>query len=260
MYNSPNNQFQNYDPNMIKGPFQTPYQRPETILERADYRNPGTAIHNNLKDNLLHEYIKEYTIILDSKARDPRIYPSPYKYSILVNQNNSSDRSGIILKELKNVKYIKVESVILPRKWKVVNSEGEPEFDDNTDALNDRFVMLKLSNLVSNNVYSNNQRITKDEVLLTRSKVDNENFFKAKSLNMGYEIFYDNNNLGNITRFDIEFTTDDGDNLGNCINIGIDTNIREEENLMHPMNKLRQNLIVLKVGIMENSMNKMNWG
>ena len=29
---------------------------------------------------------------------------------------------------------------------------------------------------------------------------------------------------------------------------------------MHPMNKLRQNLIVLKVGIMENSMNKMNWG
>lgn len=254
MFNSPNGHFNNYDPNFNNRQFYQPAQ--ETILERHDYRHTTPLIHNNLKDNLLNEHIKEYTIILDSKQRDPTIYPSPYKYSVLVNQNNRNDKSGIILKELKNVKYIKVDSVVLPRKWKVENNS----FDDNTDILDDRYFILKLSNIVDNNIYSNNQTLTHDCLILSRFKKDNDNFFNAKPLNSSNEFWYDINNLGNIHKFDIEINTENNDNLTNINNIGIDINEEDINNLSHPLNKYRQNIIILKIGILENSINKMNWG
>lgn len=254
MYNSPNGQFTNYDPNFNNRKFQQPIQ--ETILERHDYRHTTPIIHNNLKDNLLNEHIKEYTIILDSKQRDPSIYPSPYKYSVLVNQNNRNDKGGIILKELQNIKYIKVDSVVLPRRWKVENNF----FIDETDILNDRYFTLKLSNIVNNNIYSNNQQLTHDCLILSRFKKDNENFFNAQPLGSSNEFWYDINNLGNINQFNIEIITEDNDNLADINNIGIDIKCDDINNLSHPLNKLRQNIIVLKIGILENSMNRMNWG
>lgn len=254
MFNSPNGQFTNYDPNFNYRQFNPPQQN--TILERHDYKHTTPLIHNNLKDNLLNEHIKEYTIILDSKYRDPSLFPSPYKYSILVNQNNRNNNSGIILKELQNIKYIKVDSVVLPRRWKVVDNY----FIDETDILNDRYFTLKLSNIVNNNIYSNNQFITHDCLILSRFKKDNENFFNAKPLNTSNEFWYDINNLGSINKFDIEITTEDNDNLADTNNIGIDINSEDINDLSNPLNKLRQNVIVLKIGILENSINKMNWG
>lgn len=269
MFGSPNNQFNNYDANRIRGPFQAqyfpsdltrapynmkpPYQDP--IIERHNFQNDHHIIHDNLKDNLLTEYIKEYTIIIDSKNRDPVLYPSPYKYSVLVNQNNSNDKGGIILKELNNVKYIKVDSVILPRKWKVENNA----FDNNTDILNDRYFILNLSNIIDNNIYSNNQQLTRNSVLLSRNKKDNENFFKLTPLNTSNEFEYDINNLGKINKFDIEFKNDDADNLNDCKLIGINPNNKNITDLENPLNKYRQNVIILKVGILENSMSKLNF-
>lgn len=266
--NSPNGQFMSYDPNMIRAPFQSnlfpssfikpqhnispPYQTP--IIERNEFKNTGHVIHNNLKDTLLDEYITEYIIVLDSSMRDISLYPSPYHYSVLINQNNTNDKGGIILKELHNIKYIKVDSVILPRKWRVVDID----FDDSSDMSYEYKVSINLSNVVDNNVYSNDQQLTKKSTLLYCDKKFEEAFFKLVSLTQGNEYIYDNNNLGRLDKLDIHIQI--GDYNTNDVNsIGIDPQSKNKNDLNHPLNKFRQNLVILRIGILENSMAKLNF-
>ena len=119
-------------------------------------------------------------------------------------------------------------------------------------------VSINLSNVVDNNVYSNDQQLTKKSTLLYCDKKFEEAFFKLVSLTQGNEYIYDNNNLGRLDKLDIHIQI--GDYNTNDVNsIGIDPQSKNKNDLNHPLNKFRQNLVILRIGILENSMAKLNF-
>jgi hypothetical protein len=90
----------------------TCFTQPSAILERPDLTNRGGIIHNNLGDRVMAEHITEYKINIDSKDRDISYYPSPFK---MKSHFNDPLRNPNITKKFKNVKYITLDYVILPR-------------------------------------------------------------------------------------------------------------------------------------------------
>lgn len=85
---------------------------PSAILDRSDLTNRGGVIHNNLGETLMTERITEYKINIDSKDRDVSYYPSPFKMRAYF---NDPLRSLNIDKKFRNVKYITLDYVVLPR-------------------------------------------------------------------------------------------------------------------------------------------------
>ncbi len=82
------------------------------IIERHDFRNQQNVLHNNLGDSVLNEHITEYRINIDANDRDLNLYPNPFHFttSFGISKNRPN-----INREFRNVKYIKIESIILPK-------------------------------------------------------------------------------------------------------------------------------------------------
>jgi hypothetical protein len=103
---------------------------PPNIIERPNFTNPipRVVMHNNLNDNLLSETVVEYYINIDSDDRKLEAYPDPFNYIVsFKSQGKGTYRSfkhdnempetpsPVITREFKNVKYIKLDHVVLSR-------------------------------------------------------------------------------------------------------------------------------------------------
>lgn len=84
----------------------------QTIIDRTDTTNRGGVMHNNLGDRLLTEHVSEYKVNIDSKDRDISYHASPFKMKAYFGDQL---RSPKIDKKFKNVKYVSLDYVILPR-------------------------------------------------------------------------------------------------------------------------------------------------
>src|SRR5256885_725946 len=82
------NQYSSYTPHMMNtmrngiAPFDVMQPAPSTILEKVNFTNPNTTLHNNLENNLLAENIIEYHINIDSDDRNIETYPNPFNYTV----------------------------------------------------------------------------------------------------------------------------------------------------------------------------------
>lgn len=114
--------------------FNEVYTQPSQIVEKQNFKNNGNVIHNNLHDNLLAEYIVENYINIDSDDRKIETYPDPFYYTVTFKsigktiyksfkKNNESNTDNlipetpgpVILRPFKNVKYVKLDYVVLCR-------------------------------------------------------------------------------------------------------------------------------------------------
>jgi len=100
------------------------------FIERDLYQNTNTTLHNNLGNMLQLEAITEYHINIDSCDRNIETYPDSYNYVVSFNALGKSTEkkfekkfagtfgetpAPVIERNFKNVKYIRLDRVILSR-------------------------------------------------------------------------------------------------------------------------------------------------
>lgn len=141
--NNNNNNFKSSSTYMMQnmqnntGNFNNVFDQPSNIIGKTNFSNTSNTVHNNLHDNLLTEYISEYHINIDSDDRKIEAYPDPFNYTVTFNSSGkmvyssirrkNGDFSGfdnielpetpapVIMRPFKNVKFIKLDHVILSK-------------------------------------------------------------------------------------------------------------------------------------------------
>lgn len=307
---SPFLQYNNNLPKMSN--YNKAFESNKPMIDKIDYTNKNNLIHNNVGDNILDEHIVEYRLNIDSSDRDIRYYPDPFSFIVKFNPISSSTitheepyltkKDKIkktktvqtrfegapmphINKEFKNIKYIKLENVILPQFSNICikKKEGEHrhhndnvkyEFDINSQLTIDRYVGLGIKELDTERVYSTSDGVTRIDydgntftpqipfAMILPDKLLGTNFYSGVC-HYGNKI-YKNSMLGNISQLSIQFYDSQGiplkyDNLFTFddlqqyeFNTGNELPIND---LRHPLNKRLQTCFSLIVGVVESQIN-----
>jgi len=268
--------------------FNKSFMPQQPILNRPDYTNENHALHNNIKTNILDEHIVEYKVHIDSADRDTAHYKDPFKYTVTFNAASSEiykeyKKDGTItehlikgtpkphiLKEFKNVKYVKIHSIVMPRHTIMYDDNGtyKLDTDENSDSnvYDDRFVMLNIKELDNTYTYGTNVNTSNSFGLIFPDKLVSKNYY------LGIPFFtsdyYKKSKLGTINRLTIEFQDSFGQTLKYRESDGINGNILNSDPLIspntdgtysvsqtdvrHPLNKQTQNHISMVIGVVEN--------
>jgi hypothetical protein len=281
--------------------FNKAYMSNDPIIEKMDYTNKNKLLHNNVGDTILDEHVVEYRIIIDSTDRDIKEYPDPFSYIVKFNpagnqsiqteeyidykKKNKGTKivesrfagapTPHILKEFKNVKYIKLENVILPQYSKTRQKpDGTYEFDPSSNLPSDRFVSLEIKELDCDRVYTTSENVTRYDdngnsynpptpfSMLIADKLLGLTAYTAIPF-YGSKIFK-NSTLGNISQLSLDFYDSSGIPLKfNNLFTYDELQAYEYENgeplpktdLRHPLNKKIQTNISFIVGVVESQIN-----
>lgn len=281
--------------------FDNAFMQQEPIIGKIDYTNKNNIIHNNIGDNVLDEHVVEYRLIFDSADRDIKYYPNPFDYTVKFNPASSStiqceeyvnpknktygtkfvnskfegDPNPVILREFKNVKYIKLENIILPQYSQIKKDKcGEYEFDPNSSLIRDRYVNLTIKELNADRVFTTFDDITrfKDDdkaytpptpfSIIIPDKILGNHFYTGIPY-YGSKI-YKNSLLGNLTQMTVKLYDCEGLPLGyNKMFTYEQLEEYECENgfplpktdLRHPYNKQTQTFLSLIIGVVESQIN-----
>jgi hypothetical protein len=258
---NPNGNFQENTYNSHYNNFQEAFQNSNTMLERPNYNNQNNTIHNNLGNQLNKETIKEYTIDIDSLDRNTNLYPDPFNFSVgfsnnkTIISNNKYQDTPFINKLFKNVKYIRINNIVFPKIYDVIydDDQGKYIYDVNKNIYLDRFIVLKIDNLIDNTIYSTNSIIDRKGIKLYQKIANIGNFFRAEpSYNVNNTYFFKDSNLGNINKLDISFY--DG-YYNKIIFSNLDTTSTDITEIRNPLNKNSQVNINATLGVFENELN-----
>jgi hypothetical protein len=280
---SPLNQFNHFNtyPNAFSPlpPINVNGIDPTLNFRNNNFKNSNTLMQNNLADNILIEDIKEYSIYIDSKDRNYEVFPNPFKYKVTFKppsplneiikgvRYKSETPNPTIDDNLKNVKYIRLEHIMLPYYYKI----KENELDRNYSMLDNLYFILNIDEFNGENRYATNDILAKSFGVVYHDYNYNQTHFVGVTKNTKY--VFPPDNLGKIDSLTINIT----DPFGNIYNPDhLDKKIKtcmgcicdqyeeaKEEcyfhSLKHPLNPMFQNHIHLKVGVVEPKMNKLTF-
>ena len=281
--------------------FKNAYEPQNPIIEKIDYTNKNLLLHNNIGDNVLDEHVVEYRIVLDSLDRDIRYYPDPFSFTVKFNpisgasiqheeyidyKNKSKGTKFVesrfegapapsINKEFKNVKYVKLETIILPQFSKTKQKvDGTYEFDITSHLISERNVNLVIKELDSERIYTTSNGVTRTTdngksytpptpfAIIIPDKLLGLNYYSGTPY-YGSKI-YKNSLLGNVTQLTIQ--------IYDCLGLPIKYNnlfsyddLQQYEfdngdplpitDLRHPYNKRIQMQLSLIFGVVESQIN-----
>lgn len=294
IYNNDINPFNNFTPSTTvngindSNNYDAAFVSPVPLIQNMNTFNQGNVLHNNLKNNLLEENITEYIINIDSLDRDVNVYPNPYNFAVTFNPNSSSVRQvrryengkmvydevkfggaaqPFINKEFRNVKYIKINDVILPQYGNIVFNEEANKYvlDKNCKLIDDRFIMISIDELSSYNSRIYNTSESSDRINYETGqslKVPSpfcsvypdakygKYFYYADIMGGGIQVFK-NNRLGNISKLTFCLHDSYGVPLSvNCLGEGKFSSC----DLRNPMHKYHQVFISITIGVVENDL------
>lgn len=115
------------------------FQPTTPLIGHIDYSNKNNLLHNNVHDKVLDENIIEYKIDIDSIDRDITVYPDPFSFvvnfapipsSCSYGQRMGGTPTPHILIDFRNVKYIKLQNIILPIHNRVIKN---PKYNHNNN-------------------------------------------------------------------------------------------------------------------------------
>lgn len=269
------------------------------LIGKMDYKNKNNFLHNNVKETILDEHVVEYKIHIDSIDRDIARYPDPFHYTVQFNPvsnriHNEKQSGGTyqlkyyrpeakphINKEFKNIKYIKIDNVCLPRYKIIKKDEGLETYSqfqtdsDESNLYDDRFIELRIEELIDNKNFSTNSHTQDSFGLVFPDKLISSNYFIGAPFYMSRT--YNTSQLGNLKRLTIDFydsygspirvnSVDENDeNLSTTpyndivtedtsINMNHEVSVPTTD-LRHPLNKKIQNFISLRIGVVESQQN-----
>ncbi len=289
--NPPNmgsNPFGNYNPlttnNNIfsrQNNFNQAFLPNSTVLEKTDFRNKGEVLHNNLGDNLLLEQLTEYYINIDSKDRTVEVFTNPFNFYITFGGiGKSIERWGkdktekkafngtpspVIERSFQNVKFIKLDNVILPNSIAITRTSDavcEISQDPTYDLTKYKYLLIRIKELCCDKIFSTNPVQGDSTFLLYPDKVMGENH--TMWLSTFSVRLFQTSKLFNLTKLTIEII----DPLGNPIYVydadtnkvinfaTIDDDFPEDEAacIKELSSKFQMNLSFI-VGVIENELN-----
>lgn len=256
---------------------------PQSILlpkKNKQYQND--TLHDNFRsDEFYNDKITEYIVHVDSGDRDISAFPNPFKYTVSLNKPSrvtyrSTDIHGnpisevmegapnpIINKDFSNIKYIKLDRIMLP-KYKVLKEDVNGDWtsfetsDFSNSIFHDRYVILKINQFSNNKVYGTNTNLDSSFGIIYPELDIGNNFFFGNTSNC--KNVYRDNQLLSLDSFTVELLDSNGDLLnfrgydlgGNYINNILDST---KSDLRNPYNTLLQNTMTLKIGVCENDHN-----
>jgi len=238
--------------------FKNSYTSNTPLIEKQDFRNQNNMIHNNVGNNVLTENVVEYAIHMDSSDRNINIYPNQFKFSVHFNDTTSPN----IDRQFKNIKYIRLENIILPHVYNIDSSNistnttytdaSGNRFSDNDDYVmtNNKFLLLKIKELANDRVLSTNNIVRSDTIKLYYDVTLNK-FYDSWTTNQN-SFVYTNGNLENVKRLSFELFDPEGNQIYVIGNIN---NILDKTLLTCPLNKYTQMTITLIFGVVQNDMN-----
>lgn len=258
--------------------FDQAYAQNKPMIDQQLFVNGKNMCHNNLNNNLLAENVTEYTIDIDSSDRDITVYPNPFKYNVIfapvtngsvvrreewVDPRNKSagmrvveevyqgPPSPYIRKQFKNVKYIRLESVSLPKYGAIKNNGGTWIMDTTVNLSEFRHVLVRFKNVDSPYNLSTNTLTDGVGVKVIPDTLGTGNIYYAVCGNTSNLIkTYQDSKLGNLDRLSIEFYDDYGNALSysNLDASNVITDVR------NPLNRNLQHNITLVIGVVENEL------
>ena len=279
----------------------TAFEPSTPIIEKIDYVNKNNILHNNIGESVLDEHVVEYRVLIDSADRDIKYYPNSFSYTVKFNPMSASSvqheeyvnpkkkekktkivntrfegaPNPVINKEFKNVKYVKLENIILPQFSQIKKNKcGVYEFDPSSHLVSDRFVSLVIKELDSDRVYSTFDDVSRydDEkgnytppspfAIIIPDKLLGLNFYSGTPY-YGSKI-YKNSLLGNIGQMTIQLCDCQGIPLKYDKVLTYDE-LEEYEfehhmplpvsDMRHPYNKKTQTFMSLIIGVVESQIN-----
>lgn len=260
--------------------FQRSFTSNEPMIERQNFRNQNNVLHNNLHGDIQYESVKNYTIDIDSKDREISSYLDPFKYTVIFAPpsretirrtewidplNHSLGTRSVqttfnptpppnITQQFKNIKYIRVDNVILPKYSGIAydRDSGLWILDTTKDLSKDRYVVMKIKNIDSRYNLSTNAIVESTGIKLIPDTIPpNSNFYYAIPANAENVIkTYNISSLGNLDRMYIEFYDSMGTQLAYT---NLDSTVPLTD-IRNPLNVNLQNNITFVFGVVENEM------
>lgn len=280
--------------NIVNNRFNDVYQTPNSIIERINYKNQNNLIHNNVGDTVLDEHVVEYRINIDSVDRDYSTYNNPFNFKVKFKPSSSSIlrtetlKNGVLTninekiqgspkphinREFKNVKYIKLDNIILPQYSNLIFDDPDYIFDPDSYLIDDRYVSLVIPELEYNKIFctsDDSQRYDPVEGFINPPKPF-AHIFPEKLLGNVYYTgtpyygskIFNNSALGNINALTIQLYNSNGsilkyDNLLSFKEIEDSQNTPnpiEISDLRHPLNKKIQVHLSFIIGVVETQIN-----
>lgn len=292
------NQFTNFD---------LSYAQPDQIIEKINYRNQNHILHNNVGEYVLDPSIVEYRVDVDSLDRDINVYPDPLDFIVKFNPIPSgivsteiNERGKLrrideyfagtprphIGREFRNVKYVKLDTAILPQRVGTVdcdkNKDDEDEislkeeFYDEDNLMNDRFISLVVKELTQDqpryySTMDDSYRILNNGTTTTPPKPFS-NIVRDKILGPYHycgipfygSALYKRVALGNLKQMSIQFYDSTGQKL-QFNNLFTARQLKEADeagcpisvkNPRHPLNRRHQVFLSFIVGVDEANINQ----
>ena len=251
------------------------------IIEKTDFKNKKNFMHNNVSDTLFADSIMEYQLWIDSVDRSYDTYPNPFKFVTLFggsgaqtinkkvlfkntqtgNQTVANEKiyfdgtsSPVIDRKFKNMKYIKLDHVLLPR-TNVVNIDqsfnAEPSHNPLHNLDRYRYLIVKIKELSSEFTYSTNSIIGNDSFVIYKDCCCGQSTDMWCPESSASKIYL-NSNLGNLDRLTLTIMDPKGNVLAVTDQHG--NPIKSDCGILQQMDSLNC-LYSFLVGIYENEMN-----
>lgn len=267
--------------------FNQAFMPSNNMIPRIDYENKGNLVHNNMGRDILRESIVEYRVHIDSADRDPKYFKNPFKYTVSFGVPADSirreyDKEGNeteytmrseprprINRAFKNVKYVKIENIVLPRHT-IMYPDGETykldtDIESESNIYDDRYVILNIKELMNDEIYGTNE-VTNDSFgIIFPDKLISRHFYFGTPLFSSR--YFQSSSLANINKLTIEFLDSYGNPLKYKMSDEVNGTITSEDALIdadqegnfsvettdvrHPLNKQLQNHITLTIGVLE---------
>lgn len=294
-----NNMPQNGGPNNFNKAFVVN----QPMIEKMDYRNKNNLLQNNVNEDTLLEQVIEYFINIDSADRSMVAYPNPFKFTLtfggmgpvaerktFVKKNfnvagtvNASKYESkkinyegtpgpVINREFKNVKYLRIDYLILPKtnivevtdpsdvSYSFSGSCPPEEYclstkDKDKIAYKYKYLILRINEIRSDKILGTNRNIENDTFILYPDKILGAHHIMW--LPTSGTRSYKNSLLDNIKKLTFEILTPKGELLYIFDNSGKVINPADETNpcLYECVNENIQINLALVFGVVENELN-----
>jgi hypothetical protein len=242
----------------------TAFHQNKPLINTINHKNNNHLIHNNIDENVMDEHIIEYRINIDTTDRSITAYPDPLHFKVIFNPPSSRpDKDGIvfngppephILKEFKNVKYVKLDNIILPSYSKTIDNGSGIHIVDKTatgvNLTNERYLFLSIKEINNTFTFGTNKSNEDSFAKIIPDKTIGTKFYTGTPF-YGNKLFK-NSHLGNITTLTIDIF----DSRGNKVLIdGLDTSIENKVDARHPLFPDFQMSMSLIFGVVESQIN-----
>lgn len=279
--------------NNFSGPTINGYD-PKIPFNNNNFINDNTILYNNLSKSLLNEEIREYSIIIDSKDRNYQVYPDPFNYEVIFNPLPKTkekvngkyvvveEPAPIINNSLSNVRYIKLQEIILPLYNKIylnhkIDEDGDVDERLKVETLkpltDNMYIVLSIGDKYHDDNYLSTNDITSNgfATIYFDCKLNNTHYFGCTSNGIKY---FPQDQLARIDKLKISFMDPYGqpikcDHIDKSIKSNMVCTCHDPEgdddtdcfkhNLCHPLNPIFQNHIHLKIGVVQPRLNKLTF-